>query len=81
MKGGKIWTRQQYEQVYQWMRRGFAISYIQERWAVDNEIIKAADYSYQAKNYSVHAWSSGDRRYRFNAIRYRILAATQVFPL
>lgn len=64
-KNTQLTTRQQYERTYRRMRRGFTCEYLLDNLGVPNEIVRAADYSYQASIYSIHGWASNRRRARF----------------
>lgn len=74
------WTRQQYDNAYRDMRffGDRRIDYLFK----DNppEIVKAADYSYQAFAYVAHGWSTDERLMRFHAIKYRALTQRGELP-
>lgn len=80
MKGEKSFTRHQYKIAYRLFRRGYA--YRQEGLLADTgwDILKAADYSYQAKDYVVHGWSNNMRHAWFKKTMWRILTQREVFP-
>lgn len=80
MKGAISFTDHQYKTAYRLFRRGYA--YKQEGLLADTswEVIQAADYSYQAKDHDVDAWSNGARSKRFHAIKHRILTQQEVRP-
>ena len=59
------WTRQQYETAYSFMRR---TNNDHDEYLYDStpmEIWKAADYSYQAKDYYVTGWVNQHRKEKF----------------
>ena len=80
MRKEKSWTRLQYEMTYRNMRffrfSEFGTYFID----MPQEIVKAADYSYQAKGYEVHGWSKDERRKRFSAIFWRVVTARGELP-
>lgn len=80
MRKEKSWTRYEYEQIYHFIRRGFTYEFLSEYRGCTKEIWKAADYSYQAKDYDVHGWSNDARRKRFHAIKYRITSSGEYLP-
>jgi hypothetical protein len=65
MKLERSWTRQEYEAVYRSMRRGYAYEDILKNFSQPREVINAADYSYQAKDYDFHGWLNTDRMNEF----------------
>lgn len=73
MKNKHSWTRQQYYRTYRRMRRGFTCEYLLDNLGVPNEVVHAADYSYQARDYDLHGWSNDCRRRRFYEIKWRVL--------
>lgn len=77
MRKQHSWTRQDYELAYG-LYRSYGEIY-EEHWAetIPQEIIRAADYSYQGKDYQVHGWVSDARRKRFYLILWRVLAQTE----
>jgi len=80
MRKEKSWTRRQYETAYRMCRR---TSNESEVWWINTdppEIMRAADYSYQAKDYQEMGWSGEMRRHRFHAIKHRILTQREVYP-
>lgn len=72
MKKEKSWTRQEYKWCYQWLRRGFDTEWMLDLPSGNRNIILAADYSYQAKDYRVNGWMSDERRKRSQAMKLRI---------
>jgi len=74
MRKSKSWAQLEYEYVYRQMRSGFSFETIYERDEIAIGHVKAADYSYQAKDYQEMGWSGEMRRHRFHAIKYRILS-------
>lgn len=78
MRKEKSWTRIQYEQSYRYMRRGFDFGFLSRTGQRPTEVIKAADYSYQAKDYVSDAWLSEARYSRFFSIKWRILSQREV---
>ena len=74
------WTRQQYYMTHRRMRRGFTCEYLLDNLGVPNEIVCAADYSYQAFGYSVNGWTNNLRRRRFYQILWRVVTATEDIP-
>lgn len=74
------WTHLTYEAAYRYMRRGYSIEQLSKGAITDTEILKAADYSYQARDYNLHAWLSDGRRKRFQAIVWRILTHRGELP-
>lgn len=79
MRREKSRTRQQYESAYSFMRRVGEDGDIDFIDSTPLQIWKAADYSYQAKDYDVHGWSNDSRRKRFHAIKVRSLTREE-FP-
>lgn len=80
MRKEKSWTRRDYEATYRQLRRGIDCDWLfTTEWSPE-KIIRAADYSYQARDYHVHGWTSGLRRVRFNAVKVRILVQREVYP-
>lgn len=73
MRKEKSWTRQQYEAAYSFTRRVGEDGDIDLIDSKPIEIWKAADYSYQARDYVEMGWSGEMRRHRFHAIKHRIL--------
>ena len=67
MRKEKSWTRQVYEQAYAAMRRGFSDDYMAYNMNFGKDIIKAADYSYQGKDYFVTGWLNDRRLEKFIA--------------
>ena len=65
MRKEKSWTRQDYEQQYEYIRRGCDVDYLMSEYPGQEEAIKAADYSYQAKDHFVNGWSNGIRFNKF----------------
>lgn len=80
MKPERSWTRRGYADAYRMMKRGFSFEFLSKSGYYTQEELKAADYSYQAFGYDVNAWSSDDRRKRFNAILWRVLTKQEVYP-
>lgn len=80
MKPERSWTRQQYDRTYRRMRRGFDCEYLFDNLGVPNEVVKAADYSYQAKDYAINGWLNGLRFSRFLSIKWRIFTQLEVLP-
>ena len=80
MRKEKSWTRIQYEACYRYMRRGFNVHYLRKSGDRTQEVIQAADYSYQAKDHYLDAWASSQRRKRFYAIKHRYDAAADGIP-
>ena len=76
MRKDKSWTRQQYEEYYQKLRRGYSFGYLGTDIDAYVFILKAADYSYQAYNHELSGWISQSRQKRFHAIYWRIVTAT-----
>jgi len=74
------WTRQQYRMTYRRMRRGFTCEYLLDNLGVPNEVVHAADYSYQAKDYRVHGWTSDLRRARFHYRMWHVLTKREELP-
>ena len=74
------WTRQQYRMTYRRMRRGFTCEYLLDNLGVPNEVVHAADYSYQAKGYRVNGWTNDLRRKRFYQIFWRVVTARGELP-
>jgi hypothetical protein len=60
------------------MRRGFSFDVIYEGTGATHEIVKAADYSYQAFGYEDNGWLSDERRKRFQAIKWRIASREEL---
>jgi len=65
MTKSKSWTRLAYQACYQYMRRGIDCELIVKTGVTPPEIIKAADYSYQAKDHFVTGWTNGMRFEKF----------------
>lgn len=65
------WTRQQYEDAYRLYRRFAATEDI--IWTEDTpkEIVRAADYSYQAFSHATTGWLNNSRRRLFITIKRR----------
>jgi hypothetical protein len=80
MRLSKSWTRREYETAYSWMRRGIDCEYLLSTGNLAPEAIKAADYSYQARDHEVHAWSNNMRRQWFHKTKWRILTEREVHP-
>lgn len=80
MKNKHSWTRIDYEHCYRQMRRGDDFDGIITTTPIFPQIVRAADYSYQAKSYDVHGWSNDARRKRFHAIKYRAFAFAEDIP-
>lgn len=80
MKNEKSWTRQEYNNHCRWMRRGFTFKSLMDAYPDQSESIKAADYSYQAKDYVEMGWSGEMRRHRFHAILVRVYASRGEIP-
>lgn len=80
MKKEKSWTQRDYETAYVWMRRGVDVEYMLSTGNLSPEILLAADYSYQAKDHYIDAWTSSQRRKRFYAIKHRYDAAADGIP-
>jgi len=74
------WTRKLYEKACRHFRRGFSFEILLENWEDDQRIVKAADYSYQAKDYEIHGWLSDARRKRFYQIFWRVVTARGELP-
>ncbi len=74
MRTEKSWTRKEYEKAYWLARYCPAFDDWDHGFVFPLEIIKAADYSYQVKDYDVRGWSSNAREKRFYAIKWRVLA-------
>ena len=80
MNTSKQPARMQYENAYRHFRCG------EERqpggiWdLISTEVERAADYSYQAKDYEVHGWFSDARRKRFYQIFWRVVTARGELP-
>lgn len=72
MKKEKSWTRREYEIMYHLMRRGYEFEKIDIPTFISFEVLKAADYSYQAENHNLHGWSSNLRYSRFIQIKWRV---------
>lgn len=70
----KSWTRQEYETAYRGFRRLAPEIVTYRIWGIANEIVNAADYSYQARDYIVHGWSNERRKLRFHQMVWRILS-------
>lgn len=73
-------TREQYVRLYRLMRQGFDPVFVKGVSAYSWEIIKAADYSYQAFGYIVSGWTNDQRCKRFYAIKYRIASIGEYLP-
>jgi hypothetical protein len=80
MRKEKSWTRQVYQQAYAAFRRGFDHDYMAYNQNFGKDIIKAADYSYQAFNHDLSGWRSQSRRKRFYAILVRVYATRGEIP-
>lgn len=80
MRKEKNWSRIEYEYAYRQMRRGFSFDDIYAHNEIALGHVKAADYSYQARDYHVHGWKNGLRRKRFAEIRWRIFTKSEVYP-
>jgi len=65
MRKEKSWIQREYEQVYQWLRRGVGIDWLLEHSHFQRSAIRNADYSYQAYGYEMSGWTSRIRRSRF----------------
>jgi hypothetical protein len=65
MKLERSWTRQQYEQAYRYERQLAWATGMSPNTDSPPEIIKAADYSYQAKDYDFHGWLDTNRMNEF----------------
>jgi len=74
------WTRQQYRMTYRRMRRGFTFEYLLDNLGVPNEVVRAADYSYQAFPYIMCGWINEKRFSRFHAIKWRVLTQRGELP-
>lgn len=61
----KSWTRKQYEAALRLMRRNVDAELLCGIWPETAEIIKAADYSYQARDHYVNGWVNDRRWLRF----------------
>lgn len=72
------WARQQYDDCYEKMRRGITFEELIKHWPMPDNIIKAADYSYQAYGYEPNGWVSDLRRKRFHAIKVRFLTREEL---
>jgi hypothetical protein len=72
------WARQQYYMTHRRMRRGFTCEYLLDNLGVPNEVVRAADYSYQAYGYEGNGWLSDARRKRFQAIKWRIVSREEL---
>jgi hypothetical protein len=62
------------------MRRGIEPEFIELVWNNPAGTWKAADYSYQAKDYEVNGWVSDLRRKRFHQIFWRVVTARGELP-
>jgi hypothetical protein len=80
MKKEKSWTRFGYERAYRSMRRGCEIDDIADGTGIELEILKAADYSYQAWGYVDTGWLSNERRKHFYQILWRTLTGSEGIP-
>lgn len=80
MRKEKGWTQQVYEQAYKAFRRGFTDDYMAYNANFGKDIIRAADYSYQAFNHGLSGWTNRRRRERFHAIKHRILVRREELP-
>lgn len=80
MKPERSWTRRGYADAYRKMKRGFSFEFLSKSGYYTQEELKAADYSYQAKDYAINAWTNGLRFSRFLAVKYRILTQREVDP-
>lgn len=78
MKRERSWTRIEYTLAYRDMRRGISVDWFLEHSRDPIDIIKAADYSYQAYGYDMHGWTSDRRRKRFLEIKWRILSRQEL---
>lgn len=72
------WARYQYDTFYRWMRRGVTPENIRVCTNCPEQVIRAADYSYQASDYMDGGWISNKRRERFYAIKCRILTREEL---
>lgn len=61
----KSWTKFEYKYACRLFRRGYSFKTLQESEEHHLSILKAADYSYQAKGHFVTGWSSGIRFDKF----------------
>jgi len=78
MRNERSWTRQTYDAAYRLMRRGQAFDWLNAQSISTEEVLKAADYSYQARDHEVHAWSNNMRRKWFHKTLWRILSRRYV---
>jgi hypothetical protein len=62
------------------MRRGESFEQINITSSIAVEIVRAADYSYQAFGYSVNGWTNDLRRKRFYKIFWRVVTARGELP-
>lgn len=64
------WTRYEYQKCYALFRYGLDVEFVARRNGIPLEIVKAADYSYQANGYNFTGWVN-DRRFIkfFNAMQ------------
>jgi len=76
----KSWTRLTYETAYRLCRRTASEKAVWWIFTDPPEIMRAADYSYQARDYDLHAWTNDMRRHRFHAIKHSILTQREVYP-
>jgi len=77
MTKSKSWAQHEYQYAYRLFRRGFSYKTLWDSGEHFSDILKAADYSYQAKDYQEMGWSGEMRRHRFHAIKWRILAGRE----
>ncbi len=80
MNKEKSWTRKQYEHCYRTMRRETLNSCMAGFVGIHNDIINAADYSYQAAQYQANGWVDNIRRTRFFMIKWRVLSGNEGMP-
>lgn len=76
----KNWTRQEYETAYRGFRRLDPAIVTYRMWGIANEVVNAADYSYQAYGYEMSGWTSTARRKRFHAILIRVYTTRGEIP-
>jgi hypothetical protein len=74
------WTRTDYEDAYRLMRSSYGYDWLLTKYHFSEEVLRAADYSYQASDYLDGGWISNKRRERFYAIKCRILTQREVYP-
>jgi len=80
MRKEKSWTRQTYEATYCLMRWGQSFDWLNAQSIPTEDVLKAADYSYQAATYHVHGWSNDRRRRLFHKAMWRVLTQRGVYP-